>query len=63
MSWVNFFKDTSDIFVTVKLAGIRFRVLGEVANPGTMILFQNQVNIVEAVARLEISVLRETGKT
>ena len=45
-----FFKDTSDIFVTVKLAGIRFTVLGEVANPGTMILFQNQVNIVEAVA-------------
>jgi len=45
-----FFKDTSDIFVTVKLAGIRFTVLGEVANPGTLVLFQNQVNIVEAIA-------------
>jgi len=45
-----FFKDTSDIFVTVKLAGIRFTVIGEVANPGTLVLFQNQVNIIEAVA-------------
>ncbi len=45
-----FFKDTSEIFVTVKLAGIRFTVLGEVASPGTLVLFQNQVNIVEAIA-------------
>jgi len=45
-----FFKDISGIFVTVKLAGIRFTVLGEVENPGTLVLFQNQVNIVEAIA-------------
>ena len=45
-----YFKDTSGIFVTVKLAGIRFTVLGEVANPGTLVLFQNQVNIIEALA-------------
>lgn len=45
-----YFKDTSSIFITVKLAGIRFTVLGEVANPGTLVLFQNQVNIVEAIA-------------
>ena len=45
-----FFKDTGNIFVTVKLAGIRFTVIGEVANPGTLVLFQNQVNIVEAIA-------------
>ena len=45
-----FFKDINDIFVTVKLAGIRFTVLGEVKNPGTLVLFQNQVNIVEAIA-------------
>ena len=37
-----FFKDAQDIFVTVKLAGIRFTVLGEVNNPGTLVLFQNQ---------------------
>jgi len=45
-----YFKDISDIFVTVKLAGIRFTVIGEVMNPGTLVLFQNQVNIVEALA-------------
>ena len=45
-----FFKNIDDIFVTVKLAGIRFTVLGEIENPGTLVLFQNQVNIVEAIA-------------
>ncbi len=45
-----FFKDISGIFVTVKLAGIRFTVIGEVEDPGTLVLFQNQVNIVEAIA-------------
>ncbi len=45
-----FFKNPDDIFVTVKLAGIRFTVIGEVTNPGTLVLFQNQVNIVEAIA-------------
>ncbi|MDY7394213.1 polysaccharide biosynthesis/export family protein [Aureibaculum sp. 2210JD6-5] len=45
-----FFKDIDDIFISVKLAGIRFTVLGEVENPGTLALFQNQVNIVEAIA-------------
>lgn len=45
-----FFKNPDDIFVTVKLAGIRFTVLGEVENPGNLVLFQNQVNIIEAIA-------------
>jgi polysaccharide export outer membrane protein len=44
------FKNMDDIFVTVKLAGIRFTVLGEVNNPGTNVLFQNQVNVIEAIA-------------
>ena len=46
----SFFKNPNDIFITVKLAGIRFTVLGEVESPGTKVLFQNQVNIVEAIA-------------
>jgi len=45
-----FFKDPNDVFVTVKLAGIRFTVLGEVPNPGVLVLFQNQVSIIEAIA-------------
>ncbi len=44
------FKNMEDIFVSVKLAGIRYTVLGEVENPGTKVLFQNQVNIIEAIA-------------
>lgn len=44
------FKNMNDIFVKVKLAGIKFTVLGEVATPGTNTLFQNQVNVVEAIA-------------
>ena len=46
----SFFKNPDDVFVTVKLAGIRFTVLGEVASPGVLVLFQNQVSIVEAIA-------------
>ncbi|WP_377179537.1 polysaccharide biosynthesis/export family protein [Namhaeicola litoreus] len=47
----NFFKNSDDIFITVKLAGLRFTVLGEVVNPGTVVAFQNQVNIIEALAQ------------
>jgi polysaccharide export outer membrane protein len=35
----------------VKLAGLRFTVLGEVVNPGTVVAFQNQVNLIEALAQ------------
>ncbi len=45
-----YFKNMNDIFVQVKLAGIKFTVLGEVARPGTNILFQNQVDVIEAIA-------------
>ena len=44
------FKNMNDIFVTVKLAGIRYTIIGEVKSPGTKVLFQNQVNIIEAIA-------------
>ncbi len=44
------FKNMEDIFVSVKLAGIRYTVLGEVEKPGANIFFQNQMNIVEALA-------------
>ncbi len=46
----SYFKNPDDIFIIVKLAGIRFTILGEVATPGTSVLFQNQVSIVEALA-------------
>ena len=45
-----YFNKEADIFVTVKLAGMRFTVNGEVGGPGTKILFQDKVNILEALA-------------
>lgn len=45
-----YFKQTAQLFVTVKLAGLRFTVLGEVGSGGTKTLFQDKVNIIEALA-------------
>ena len=44
------FKETANIFVTVKLTGLRFTVNGEVARTGTQTLYQPRVNIFEALA-------------
>ncbi len=46
----NYFKNKDDIFITVKLAGIRVTILGEVSSPGTLMIYKNQVNIIEAIA-------------
>jgi len=44
------FKETANIFVTVKLAGFIYTALGEVGRPGQQILYQNRVNVLEALA-------------
>ncbi len=44
------FKKEAGIFVNVKLAGFRYTINGEVGIPGTKILYQEKVNILEAVA-------------
>jgi polysaccharide biosynthesis/export protein len=46
----DYFKKEAEIFVTVKLAGFRYTVNGEVSNPGSKILYQERVNIMEAIA-------------
>ena len=46
------FKETANIFVTVKLSGLRFTVNGEVGTPGTITMFQERVNIFEAIANV-----------
>lgn len=46
------FKETANIFVTVKLAGLRFTANGEVGSPGSVTLFKERVNIFEAVANV-----------
>lgn len=44
-----YFKETAEIFVTVKLAGLRYTTIGEVGT-GVYTLFQDRVNILEALA-------------
>lgn len=44
------FKETANIFVSVKLTGLRYTVNGEVGNTGTQTLYQERVNIFEALA-------------
>ena len=45
-----YFKSEANVFVTVKLAGFRYTINGEVGSTGTKTLFQSHVNIMEAVA-------------
>ena len=44
------FKETANIFVTVKLAGLRYTANGEIGKPGSVVLFKESVNIFEAIA-------------
>ncbi len=65
-----YFKSEANIFVTVKLAGFRYTINGEVGNTGTKTLFQTHVNIMEAIAnsgdittvgnRKEVTIIRQT---
>lgn len=66
----DYFKNEADIFVTVKLAGFRYTINGEVASTGTKTLYQEHVNIMEAIAnagdintvgdRKTVTVIRQT---
>src|SRR5690606_17930084 len=46
----NYFNKEANVFVSVKLAGLRFTVNGEIGSPGTKTLFQEKVNVLEAIA-------------
>ncbi|MCA0931459.1 polysaccharide biosynthesis/export family protein [Lutimonas saemankumensis] len=45
-----YFKDPNDVFVEVRLAGIRYTTIGEVGKTGINVLYLNQVNLVQAIA-------------
>jgi polysaccharide export outer membrane protein len=45
-----YFKTEAGIFVVVKLSGFRYTINGEVVNTGTKVLYQDKVNIMEAIA-------------
>lgn len=48
----NYFNKEANIFVVVKMAGLRFTINGEINAPGTKIMFQEKVNILEAIANM-----------
>ena len=45
-----YFKEEANIFVTVKLAGLRYVINGEIGRPGSSIIYREQVSIMEAIA-------------
>lgn len=65
----DYFKREANIFVTVKLSGLRYTVNGEINKPGTNTLFQDKATIMEAIAnsgdititgnRKEVTVIRQ----
>lgn len=66
----NYFHDDA-VHVTVQLAGVRYSVIGDAARPGKYVIYQNQVNIFEALAqagditmvgdRREVEIVRQVG--
>lgn len=44
------FKETANIFVTVKLTGLTYTASGEIGSPGTNTIYKQRVNIFEAIA-------------
>lgn len=45
-----FIKKSSDIFVSVKLSGIKYTIIGEISNPGIQVVSQNKLSIIDAIA-------------
>jgi polysaccharide export outer membrane protein len=45
-----YFTPASNLFVTVKLAGIKYTINGEIGSTGTKTVFQDKLNILEAIA-------------
>lgn len=45
----DFFKEEANIFVTVKLSGIRYTINGEIGRPGSNIIYREQATIMEAI--------------
>jgi polysaccharide biosynthesis/export protein len=46
----DYFNKEADVFVSVKLAGLRYTINGEVTSPGTKTLLQEKVTVLEAIA-------------
>jgi polysaccharide biosynthesis/export protein len=64
-----YFKKEANIFVMVKIAGLRYTVNGEILSPGTKTLYQERATIMDAIAnagditmtgnRKEVTIIRQ----
>jgi len=45
-----YFKESAELYITVKLPGLKYTTVGEIGVTGTNVLFQDRVNIIEAIA-------------
>lgn len=64
-----YFNKEANIFVSVRLAGLRYTVNGEINTPGTKTLYQDKVNVMQAIAnsgdititgnRKEVTIIRQ----
>lgn len=45
----DYFKEEANVFVTVKLAGIRYTINGEIGSSGSKIIYRDQATIMEAI--------------
>ncbi|MDX1463654.1 MAG: polysaccharide biosynthesis/export family protein [Marinirhabdus sp.] len=45
-----YFKPEAELFITVKLSGIRYTINGEIGSPGSQIIYRDAVTIMEAIA-------------
>jgi len=46
----NYFKEEANIFITVKIAGIRYTINGEIGSPGSKIIYRDELTLMEAIA-------------
>lgn len=46
----NYFKETSNIFVIVKLPGIPYTTIGEFGNTGSQVIYKERITLMEAIA-------------
>ena len=46
----DYFKEEASIFVTIKLAGVRYTIAGEISNPGVKIELVEQLSVMDALA-------------
>ena len=45
----DYIEEDTEIFVTVRLDGIQYTIMGEIGSPGLKIIYQNQISILDAV--------------